>query len=44
MAKQSAKSDDAQEKPAKGRKKLFILIGIGLLALLLSAGVWPSFS
>lgn len=38
MAKQSAKSDDAQEKPAKGRKKLFILIGIGLLALLLSAG------
>ncbi|WP_425056542.1 flagellar basal body-associated FliL family protein [Pseudomonas abyssi] len=38
MAKQSAKSDDAQEKPAKGRKKLFILLGIGLLALLLSAG------
>ena len=39
MAKQSESvEDDVQEKPAKSRKKLFILIGIGLLALLISAG------
>lgn len=39
MAKQSESvEDDVQEKPAKSRKKLFILIGIGLLALLSSAG------
>ena len=39
MAKQSQSvEDDAQEKPAKSRKKLFMLIGIGLLALLISAG------
>ncbi|MGI3131235.1 flagellar basal body-associated FliL family protein [Halopseudomonas pachastrellae] len=38
MAKQPSKSeDDLAEKPAKSRKKLFILVGIGLLALLLSA-------
>ncbi|MEH6493194.1 flagellar basal body-associated FliL family protein [Halopseudomonas sp.] len=40
MAKQADKNatEDGQEKPAKSRKKLFILVGIGLLALLLSAG------
>lgn len=39
MAKLSQSvEDDAQEKPAKSRKKLFMLIGIGLLALLISAG------
>ncbi len=40
MAKQADNTakDDGLEKPAKSRKKLFILIGIGLLALLLSAG------
>jgi len=40
MAKQAdnAATEDGQEKPAKSRKKLFILVGIGLLALLLSAG------
>lgn len=39
MAKQAETVEsDEQEKPAKSRKKLFILIGIGLLALLISAG------
>lgn len=39
MAKQAQPvEEDAQEKPAKSRKKLFILIGVGLLALLISAG------
>lgn len=39
MAKQSQSvEDDAQVRRAKSRKKLFMLIGIGLLALLISAG------
>lgn len=37
MAKQ-AQADDGTTEPKKGKKKLFILLGVGLLALLLSAG------
>jgi flagellar protein FliL len=40
MAKQPPKEQPAtDEQPKTGRKKLFILVGVGLLALLLSAGV-----
>ncbi len=40
MAKQENNevTEEVQEKPSNSRKKLFILIGVGLLALLLSAG------
>jgi len=39
MAKQENNevTEEVQEKPSNSRKKLFILIGVGLLALLLSA-------
>tara|TARA_R110000868_G_scaffold4192_8_gene26122 strand:- start:10110 stop:10622 length:513 start_codon:yes stop_codon:yes gene_type:complete len=40
MAKQENNevTEEVQDKPSNSRKKLFILIGVGLLALLLSAG------
>lgn len=41
MAKQPPKDEQlvADDEPKAGRKKLFILVGVGLLALLISAGV-----